>query len=422
MSDQPHVVIIGGGFGGLNAARALAREPVRVTLIDRRNHHLFQPLLYQVATAGLSAIDIAEPIRRVLRKQSNARVLLADVSGIDLEARKVTWDGGELAFDKLIVAAGAHDSYFGHDQWRAHAPGLKSIQDALRIRTRILKAFERAELESDAGERARLLTFVVIGGGPTGVELAGAIAELARLTLHGEFRNFDPGDTRIVLLEAGDRILPMFDEPLPARAREQLEAKGVEVRTGAMVTDIDDEGVRIADERIEARTVLWAAGVAPSPLAKTLGVELTRRGQVPVEPDLSVPGHREAFVIGDLACLECGGKPVPALAPAAIQEGRHAAANIAAQVRGAPTQPFRYVDKGMMATIGRKAAVAGFAGIKLGGLLAWLMWLVVHIFFLIGFRNRIVVLFEWIGAYFTYRRSARLLIEGEDGSAGADSS
>lgn len=414
MEKQPHIVIVGGGFAGLAAARALGDAPVRVTLLDRRNHHLFQPLLYQVATAGLSAIDIAEPIRRVLRKQTNTRVLLADVTGIDLAAKQVSWEGGALGYDQLLVAAGATDSYFGHDEWRESAPGLKSIQDALKIRTRILRAFERAELETDPAERARLLTFVVIGGGPTGVELAGAIAELSRLTLRHEFRAFDSRDTKIVLLEGGPRILPMFDESLSAHAMEQLAKKGVEVRTGALVTDIDSAGAMTKDARIEARTVLWAAGVAPSPLAKLLGTPLSPRGLVQVEPDLSLPGHPDAFVAGDLAYLEQeGGAPVPALAPAAIQEGRHAATNILRRVWGQPTEAFHYFDKGMMATIGRKAAVASFAGIKVGGLLAWLMWLVVHIFFLIGFRNRFVVMFEWVSAYFTYRRSARLLIERE---------
>lgn len=418
MSEQPHVVIIGGGFAGLNAARALSGAPVRVTLLDRRNHHLFQPLLYQVATAGLSAIDIAEPIRRVLGRQRNARVLLADVGGIDLSARKVRWEGGELDYDYLIVAAGATDFYFGHDHWRANAPGLKSIQDALRIRTKILQAFERAELEEDPAERERLLTFVVIGGGPTGVELAGAISELAGLTLQHEFRGFDPRSTRIILLEGGARILPMFPEALSARALSQLQGMGVQVRTGAMVTDIDAGGARIGEEKIQARTVLWAAGVAPSPLARLLETPLSARGLVVVESDLSLPAHPEVFVAGDLAYVESAGEAVPALAPAAIQEGRHAAANILRRTRGEPTREFHYLDKGMMATVGRKAAVASFAGIQLYGLLAWLMWLVVHIFFLIGFRNRFVVMFEWIGAYFTYRRSARLLIEREgDGEA-----
>lgn len=416
MSELPHVVIIGGGFAGLNAARALAGAPVRVTLIDRRNHHLFQPLLYQVATAGLSAIDIAEPIRRVLGGQKNARVLLADVGGIDLNAHKVRWEGGELEYDYLLVAAGATDFYFGHDQWRRNAPGLKSIQDALKIRTRILQAFERAELEEDPAERERLLTFVVIGGGPTGVELAGAISELARLTLQHEFRTFDPRSTRIILLEGGARILPMFPESLSARALLQLQGMGVEVRTGAMVTDIDAGGARIGEEKIQARTVLWAAGVAPSPLAKLLETPLSARGLVMVQSDLSLPAHPEVFVAGDIAYVESAGKAVPALAPAAIQEGRHAAANILRRTRGEPTRAFRYLDKGMMATVGRKAAVASFAGMQLYGLLAWLMWLVVHIFFLIGFRNRFVVMFEWIGAYFTYRRSARLLIEREPGA------
>ena len=413
----PHVVIIGGGFGGLTAAQALAGAPVQVTLLDRRNHHVFQPLLYQVATAGLSATDIAAPLRHILRRASNVTVLLADVVRVDTEARKVVLADGEVGYDFLVLATGATHSYFGHDDWAFHAPGLKTLEDALFIRRRTLIAFERAEKETDAARRRRLLTFVVIGGGPTGVELAGTLVEIARHTLRREFRRIDPGDARVVLLEGLDRVLPTYPPDLSAKARRQLEELGAEVRTGARVTGVDADGVWLGTERMEAGTVLWAAGVAASPLGRTLGAAVDRAGRVKVEADLTVPGHPEVFVIGDLAALEQDGQPVPGVAPAAMQMGRHAARSIVAAVRGEPRRPFRYVDKGSLATIGRRAAVALIGRLKLSGFTAWAAWLGIHIFFLIGFRNRFVVLMEWALAYATHQRSARLILEPPD-SAG----
>ena len=413
----PHVVIIGGGFGGLTAAQALAGAPVQVTLLDRRNHHVFQPLLYQVATAGLSATDIAAPLRHILRRASNVTVLLADVVRVDTAARKVVLADGEVGYDFLVLATGATHSYFGHDDWAFHAPGLKTLEDALFIRRRTLIAFERAEKETDAARLRRLLTFVVIGGGPTGVELAGTLVEIARHTLRREFRRIDPGDARVVLLEGLDRVLPTYPPDLSAKARRQLEELGAEVRTGARVTGVDADGVWLGTERMEAGTVLWAAGVAASPLGRTLGAAVDRAGRVKVEADLTVPGHPEVFVIGDLAALEQDGQPVPGVAPAAMQMGRHAARSIVAAVRGEPRRPFRYVDKGSLATIGRRAAVALIGRLKLSGFTAWAAWLGIHIFFLIGFRNRFVVLMEWALAYATHQRSARLILEPPD-SAG----
>ena len=409
--DEPRVVIIGGGFGGLYAAKALRSAPLSVTLIDRRNHHVFQPLLYQVATAGLSAIDIGEPIRRILRKQKNTEVQLAEVVSVDLNERKVVLaDGNHVPYDFLIVATGATDSYFGHESWVEHAPGLKSIEDALEIRRRVLSAFEQAELVGDAGVRNSLLTFAVIGGGPTGAELAGALAELSRHTLTDEFRNFDAGDARVVLIEAGERILSGYPPRLSARAHSQLERLGVEVRTGAPVTEIDAEGVDLGDERILCRTVLWAAGVTASGLGASLGVELDRDGRVLVEGDLTVAGHPEVFVVGDLARFEQDGVPLPGIAPAAIQMGTHTAESIERSVREEKTLAFRYVDRGMMATLGRSSAIAVVRGVRLWGFPAWLAWLLIHILFLIGFRNRAVVLFEWTRSYLTYSRSARLIL------------
>ena len=405
------MVIIGGGFGGLYAAKALGSAPVAVTLIDRRNHHVFQPLLYQVATAGLSAIDIGEPIRRILRRQANTSVQLAEVVSVDLEARHVLLAEGEpIEYDYLIVATGAGDSYFGHDDWEPHAPGLKSIEDALEIRRRVLLAFEQAEMVKDPDSRRALLTLAVIGGGPTGAELAGALAELSRHTLSDEFRQFDAGDARVLLIEAGDRILPGYPPALSARAQRQLERLGVEIRTGAPVTEVDAGGIRLGDERIPCRTMLWAAGVAASPLGASLGTELDQAGRVIVEPDLTVPGHPEVFVVGDLAHVVQNGRPLPGVAPAAIQMGRHAADSITRAVRAEPTQSFRYVDRGTMATLGRSSAIAVIKGIRLWGLPAWLAWLFIHILFLIGFRNRAVVLFEWARSYLTYSRSARLIL------------
>ena len=407
-----HVIIIGGGFAGLQVARGLRKAPVTVTLVDRRNHHLFQPLLYQVATAGLSAIDIGEPIRRILRKQHNATVLLGDVTGIDVHRRVVALaDGRELTYDRLVVAAGASHAYFGHDEWAQRAPGLKTLEDALEIRRRILLAFEHAELEDDPAKRQELLTFVVIGGGPTGAELAGALAELARHTLAQDFRRFRTADARIVLVEGGPRILPTFSADLSTKARHQLEKLGVGVRTDALVTAIDEHGVSIGDERIAAATVLWAAGVAASSLGVMLGAPLDRSGRVLVEPDLTIPGHPEVYVAGDLAHVEGPTGIVPGVAPAAMQMGRHVASAIVLAAEGSESEPFRYVDKGSMATLGRSSAVAVVRGLRLSGFPAWMAWLLVHIVFLIGFRNRVVVLFEWSKAYLTYGRSARLILE-----------
>jgi len=406
----PHVVIVGGGFGGLYAARALARAPVRVTLIDRRNHHLFQPLLYQVATAALSPGDIASPIRGILGRQKNISVLLAEATAIDTAGRRVVLADGEIPYDHLIVATGATHSYFGHDEWAEFAPGLKSIEDALWIRRRILLAFERAEREQDPVAESALLTLVIVGGGPTGVELAGAIAEISRHALARDFRTIDPTKARVLLLEASDRILGTFPPKLSARAERDLQAIGVEVRTGARVTAITADAVHLDEETIPSRTVLWAAGVAASPLAASLGVPLDRAGRVIVEPDLSIPGHPEVFVIGDLSVfLHQTGKPLPGVAPVAIQQGRSAAGTIRRSIARQSRRPFRYFDKGSMATIGRAAGICWRGTLQFGGFLGWLAWLFIHIFFLIGFRNRIVVMFEWAWAYVTYQRGARLI-------------
>jgi NADH dehydrogenase len=408
--NRPHVVIIGGGFAGLYAARGLRRAAVRVTLVDRRNHHLFQPLLYQVATAALNPADIAAPIRRILRRQANATVLLAEARAVEPAARRVRLDEGELAYDFLVVASGATHSYFGHDEWAVHAPGLKSIEDALEMRRRVFSAYESAEREGDDERRRALLTFAIIGAGPTGVELAGALAEISRHALADEFRRIDPSQARVLLLEGLERVLPTYPPELSLAARHQLEQLGVEVRTGARVTAIDAHGVTLGEERIAARTVLWAAGVLASPLARTLGVPLDRAGRARVQPDLSLPGHPEVFVVGDLAALEQDGKPVPGVAPAAMQQGRHAARSIARVLRGLPPEPFRYLDKGSFATIGRGAAVGDLFGrLRISGFVAWLAWLGIHIFFLIGFRNRVLVLFHWAYSYLTYRRGARLI-------------
>jgi NADH dehydrogenase len=405
------VVIIGGGFGGLYAAKSLRSAPVAVTLIDRRNHHVFQPLLYQVATAGLSAIDIGEPIRRILRQQKNTAVHLAEVRSFDLDERRVVLsDGDEVAYDYLIVATGARDSYFGHDDWELHAPGLKSIEDALEIRRRVLSAFEQAEVVRDADVQRSLLTFAIIGGGPTGAELAGALAELSRHTLADEFRHFDARDARVVLIEAGERILSGYPPGLSAKAHRQLERLGVEIRTGAAVTAIDAGGINLGEERIPCRTMLWAAGVAASDLGASLGVDLDEAGRVIVAPDLTVPGHPEVFVVGDLAHVVQDGRQLPGIAPAAIQMGKHAGDSIIRAVQGESLRSFHYVDRGTMATLGRSSAIAVIRGMRLWGLPAWLAWLFIHILFLIGFRNRAVVLFEWARSYLTYSRSARLIL------------
>lgn len=411
-SSRPRIVVLGCGFGGLFAVRALAKAPVDITVVDRTNHHLFQPLLYQVATAGLAAPAIAEPIRRELARQKNVTVLLGEARRVDPHSRKVTLENGEtLDFDRLIVATGATDSYFGHEEWRPHAPGLKTLHDAFEIRRRILLAFEHAERESDPAKRAAWLTFVVIGGGATGVEMAGTLAEIARHTLRGEFRRFDPSNARVVLVEGMDRVLPPYPPDLSERARLQLEKLGVTVWLAKRVTRIDGEGVEMGGERLEAKTVIWCAGVAASPLGATLGVPLDRGGRVIVEPDLSVPGHPEIQVIGDLASIPSHEPRVPGVAPAAKQMGRHAARNILAAMTSKPTAPFRYRDYGQLATIGRSKAVALFGQTRLWGWLAWVTWLTAHVFFLIGFRNRLVVLIDWAWAYWTFERSARVVID-----------
>ena len=407
----PHVVILGGGFGGLYAAQALADAPVRVTLVDRRNHHVFQPLLYQVATAGLSAPDIAAPIRSILRKQSNVTVLLAEARQIDPGARRIALDVGPLEYDFLILATGATHSYFGHDEWAPFAPGLKDLDDAFEIRSRILTGFERAEAARDEAERMRWLTFVIVGAGPTGVELAGAIGEIAHKTMARDFRNFDPRSARIILVDGADRALPTFPAASSRDAARLLAERGVELVLGARATTVDAEGVMLdGTRRIEARTVLWAAGVASSPLAAGLGVPLDRLGRVLVAPDLSVPGHPEVFVVGDLAAVEVDGAYLPGVAQPAIQEGRAAAANVARRARGEAGEPFRYKDLGMMATIGRSAAVALVGGRVFSGYLAWLLWVFIHITWLIGFRNRVFVMFDWAWAYWTWGRRARVIL------------
>jgi NADH dehydrogenase len=409
----PSVVILGCGFGGLFAARALAKAPLEVTVVDRTNHHLFQPLLYQVATAGLAAPAIAEPIRRTLARQRNVTVLYGEAQRVDVAARRVILENGDaLPYERLILATGATDSYFGHDEWRAHAPGLKTLEDAFAIRERILLAFEHAEREADPVTRAAWLTFVVIGAGATGVEMAGMLAEISRHTLKGEFRRFDPRNARVVLVEGMERVLPPYTPDLSERARVQLERMGVTVWLGRRVTGIDAQGVQLGGDRLEAKTVVWCAGVAASPLGATLGVPLERGGRVIVEPDLSVPGHPEIQAVGDLAYLPEHQPPVPGVAPAAKQMGRHAARNIVAALAGRPTRPFRYRDYGQLATIGRSSAVAMFGRIHVWGWLAWVAWLTAHIFFLIGFRNRIVVLIDWAWAYWTFERSARVVDRG----------
>ncbi len=409
---RARVVIVGGGFGGLRAAKALAEAPVRVTLVDRRNHHLFQPLLYQVATAALSPADIAQPIRSVLRGQPNLEVILADVDAIDVAAKEVVLgeDAGRLSYDYLILAAGANHAYFGHDEWAPNAPGLKTLEDALDIRRRILTSFEEAERESDPVRRKALMTFVVVGGGPTGVEMAGAIAEIARFSLARDFRHIDTRDAKVILIEASTKLLAAFPERLSRRSVKDLERLGVEVRFGKPVTAITPDAVTVGDEKIPANTIVWAAGVEASPLGRSLGVDLDRAGRVRINPDLSVPGHPEIFVIGDMAFLEdARGRPLPGVAQVAMQQGAWAAANILRAIEGKPTRPFRYRDLGNMATIGRNSAVADIRGLRLTGFVAWLAWAVVHILNLIGFRNRVLVGLQWLWSYLTLQRGARLI-------------
>jgi NADH dehydrogenase len=412
MTLKRRVVIIGGGFGGLSAARALAREPVLITLLDRSNHHLFQPLLYQVAMAGLAPNEIAVPIRSVLRRQENVRVLLGEVTNVDLAQRRVeTRECLPLDYDYLLIATGAQNTYFGHDDWAQVAPGLKDLDDAVEIRRRVLVAFEAAEREPDPSVQRRHLTFVVIGGGPTGVELAGAIAELATFVLARDFRAIHSDATRVVLVEGSDRVLAGFDPKLSARAAESLRAMGVEIRTGLRVTAIDEGGVTCGAERIAASTVLWAAGVRGSELIQKIGLPVDRQGRAIVEQDCSIKEHPEVFVVGDAATFVPTGaqQGLPGVSPVAMQQGRFVARQIARSLQGAPRQRFRYLDKGSMATIGRSRAVAQIGKLQLSGFLAWMAWLTVHIFYLIDFRNRIVVLLDWAWAYFAYRRGSRLI-------------
>lgn len=405
-----HVIIVGAGFGGLAAAKALAKAPVRVTLIDRRNHHLFQPLLYQVATAALSPADIATPIRSILSRQKNATVLLGEVTGIDREANEVLLENQRVLYDYLIVATGARHSYFGHDEWESCAPGLKSLEDATEIRSRILLAFEHAEIECDPEERQRLLTFVVIGGGPTGVELAGAIAEIARHALASDFRNIDPRSSRIILIEAAPRLLLSFPESLSENARRKLISLGVEVRLGQAVTHCDEQGVQLGDARIDARVVLWGAGVQASRAAAWLSAPTDRAGRVVVGPDLGVPGSPNIFVIGDTAHAENEiGKPYPGVAPVAKQQGNYVARLIVAHEQGRTLPRFRYRDFGNLATIGRSSAVVDLGWLRVTGFPAWLLWSVAHVYFLIGNRNRFVVALNWLWAYVTFQRGARLI-------------
>jgi NADH:ubiquinone reductase (H+-translocating) len=409
-TSSQSVLILGCGFAGLWAAQALRRAPVEVTVLDRNNHHLFTPLLYQVATAGLSAPSIAGPIRHILAHQRNTTVLLGECNQVLPGERKVVLENGAaIGYDYLIVGTGTTHSYFGHDDWAPYAPGLKTLADALEIRRRVLLGFEMAERETDPARRAAWLTFVVVGGGPTGVELAGTFAEIARHTLRGEFRRIDPHSARIMLVEGTERVLPAYPAELSRKAQLQLERLGVTVWAGRMVTGVDAEGVSLGTERITSRTVVWAAGVAASPLGASLGVPLDRAGRVRVAPDLSVPGHPEIFVAGDLAAVE----GVPGIAPAAKQMGRHAALNVISSIRGKPRKAFRYRDYGQLATIGRNAAVVEMGKLKLSGFPAWLVWLVAHIYFLVNFRNRVIVMIDWAWAYFTYQRYARIMIRGE---------
>ena len=414
-ADLPHVVIVGAGFGGLQAARALGKAPLRVTVIDRQNHHLFQPLLYWVATAGLSPADITSPIRWVLKRQQNTEVVLAEVTGVDVENRRVLIGEHSIQYDYLVLATGAHDNYFGHPEWERNAPGLKSITDATSIRRRILLSFETAEAEAAEGENdpqkiRKLLTFSLVGAGPTGVELAGAIAELAHKALVSDFRHIDTRQSRIVLIEAAPRILAAFPESLARKTERKLKRIGVEVSTGKAVTQVDESGVTLDGEHIPAHTVIWSAGVSASPAGKWLGVDIDRAGRVKVAADLSVPHHPEIFVIGDTASVIQDGKPLPGVAPVAMQAGRYVASVIKRRTEGKQLPPpFHFRNKGNLATVGRSYAIVEMGKLRIAGLLAWAIWLVVHIYYLIGFRNRVVALFQWAWTYFTYSRGARLI-------------
>jgi NADH:ubiquinone reductase (H+-translocating) len=413
ITSKPRVVIIGGGFGGLYAARILTGQPVEVILIDRTNHHLFQPLLYQVATAMLSPADIAQPIRAILKEAQNVRVVMGTVEVIDTGAKVVRTKSNGYPYDYLIVATGARHSYFGNDQWEAHAPGLKTLSDALELRRRILNAFEIAETTTDPEMQRAALTFVIIGAGPTGVEMAGSISELAKRTLERDFRTIQGKQAHVVLLDAAPKVLPMFDDELATSAIRQLEQLGIEVRVATKVLGVTPEGVQLENELIRARTVIWAAGNTASPLAKQLGCEVDRQGRAVVQKDLSVAGHPEVFVIGDVANFSHqGGKPLPGIAPFAMQSGKVAARNVLALVAGQPTETFQYTDKGSMATIGRNKAVADLKVVKLSGFLAWLSWLFIHLLFIVELRNRIVIFFHWAWGYLTYTHGARLTYQG----------
>lgn len=413
--SEPRVVILGAGFAGINAAKALSQAPLGVTVIDRKNHHTFQPLLYQVALAVLSPAEIASPIRNVLRRARNMEVLLGQAVGFDLDKRVVRIDGLDLSYDFLVVTSGATHAYFGHPEWEQHAPGLKTIEDALEMRRRVLLAFETAEREAIASGSCPPLTFVVIGAGPTGVELAGAIADISRHYMEREFRAIDPANARIILLEGGPRVLPVYPEDLSASAEKQLNDMGVEVRTNAMVTNVESGMVTVGKEKIPASVILWGAGVSASPLGKLLGAPTDRAGRVLVTPDLSIPGHPEVFVAGDLAAVKmANGQMVPGLAPAAIQMGKFVARQIKRSVAGKPREEFHYLDKGTLATIGRSHAVADLGKLHFSGYLAWLSWLFIHLFFLIGFRNRFLVMAEWAWAYVTYNSGARLITQPKE--------
>ncbi len=409
------VVIVGGGFVGINAAKKLGNRPdVQVTLIDRRNHHLFQPLLYQVAMAGLSPADIAMPIRSILSRYKNCRVLQGEVKGLELSSQKIQTSFGELPFDYLILACGSRHSYFGHNDWEKFAPGLKTIEQATEIRRRVLLAFEEAERLSDPAQRKKLLTFVIVGGGPTGVELAGAIGEMTRFTLAKDFRSIDAKLARIILVEAGPKILPMFADDLASRATRFLETLGVQIWTNSLVSAVNETGVQIGGEHIDAATVLWAAGVEASALGRQTGAEVDRSGRVVVEPDLSIKGHSNVFVAGDMAaCKNEGGRPLPGTAPVALQQGQYLGNLISNDLRGIQRRPFHFIDKGQMATIGRSRAIVEIGKVHLAGRIAWFIWLVVHIYYLTGFRNRIFVVMQWAWSYLTFRRGARLIVDKE---------
>lgn len=415
MSDPKRVVIVGGGFAGLNVAKGLRGvRNLHITLVDKRNHHLFQPLLYQVAMAGLSPADIAAPIRSILSKQANVRVLQGEITGVDFARHVAIADFGELPYDYLVLACGARHSYFGHDEWEEFAPGLKTLEQATEIRRRVLTAFEAAERETDPAEKKRLLTFVIVGGGPTGVELAGAIGEMSRFTLAKDFRSIDSKLARVILIEAGPRILPSFDESLASHTVRDLEELGVQVWTSSLVTKVDEHGVEVGDERIRAATVLWGAGVEAATLGRKLGIEVDRAGRIIVGSDLTIPGQPNVFVAGDQAsCKDEAGKPLPGVAPVAMQQGRYIARTIRGDLAGKPREPFRYFDKGQMATIGRSRAIAQTGKLKVTGFFAWVIWLLVHIYYLTGFKNRLFVVMNWAWSYLAFRRGARLIVEKE---------